>query len=76
MDASGNTARERAWCLVNTEGVACQARVMGYGNAAGSVQGGGLLKQIETVTVPAEAAAVVIEPSATGRVVVVPAERR
>lgn len=121
IDASGNTAQERAWCMVNTTGVArvdclketnaaqadrrrgavdtnstdyranavarckvfegvdrvaCEARVLGYGNAAGSVQGGGVIKQIETVELPARPAAVVIEPSATGRIVVVPGERR
>lgn len=121
LDASRNTAQERAWCMANTvdvarvdclkeagaaqaekrrgtldtntgsyganavercdvfegtERVACQARVVGYGNASGSVQGGGVIKQIETVEVPAGAAAVVIEPSTSGRVVVVPGEQR
>lgn len=121
IDASTNTAQERAWCTANTDGVArvdclkeagaaqaekrrgtldtntgtyganavqrcevfegtervaCQARVMGYGNASGSVQGGGVIKQIETVKLPASPAAVLIEPSATGRLVVVPGERQ
>ena len=121
IDASGNTAKARAWCMVNTDGVArvdclketnaaqadrrrgsmdtnssdyranavarckvfdgvdrvaSEARVLGYGNASGSVQGGGVIKQIETVELPARPAAVVIEPSATGRIVVVPGERR
>lgn len=31
---------------------ACKARVLGLGTAAGSVQGGGILKQIETVESP------------------------
>ncbi len=72
----GANAVQRCEVFEGTERVACQARVMGYGNASGSVQGGGLIKQIETVELPVRPAAVVIEPSATGRVIVVPGERQ
>ena len=74
--AYGANAVERCEVFEGTERVACQARVMGFGNASGSVQGGGVIKQIETVELPAVPAAIVIEPSASGRVVVVPGERR
>lgn len=72
----GANAVERCEVFEGTERVACQARVMGYGNASGSVQGGGVIKQIETVELPPGPAAVVIEPSTSGRVVVVPGGQR
>jgi hypothetical protein len=33
--------------------VACEARVMGFGGSSGSVAGGGMLRWVETVVVPA-----------------------
>lgn len=40
--------------------VACQARVLGYGNSSGSVEGGGVLREVETVRIPAGAGLVVL----------------
>lgn len=34
---------------------ACIARMKGYGSESGSVQGGGIIRQVETITVPAPA---------------------
>ena len=69
-------AVKRCDVFAGPERVACQARVVGFGNASGSVQGGGVIKKIETVELPSRPEALVIEPSASGRIVVVPGERR
>jgi hypothetical protein len=42
--------------------VACQARIVGYGKTEGSVAGGGAIRQIETVVVPAGATNVRVQP--------------
>lgn len=52
---------------------ACQARVMGFGSASGSVSGGGVLRQVETVVLPPGATSVTIEPRTSEPVVLVPA---
>jgi hypothetical protein len=52
---------------------ACQARMMGYGTASGSVAAGGLLREVETVVLPAGASSVIIEPKTADPVVLVPA---
>jgi hypothetical protein len=77
-DTGANTSNAVQRCEVfeGTERVACQARVLGYGNASGSVQGGGVIKQIETVELPNGPAAVVIEPGANGRLLVLPGARQ
>jgi hypothetical protein len=72
----GANAVKRCDVFDGAERVACQARVVGYGNATGSVQGGGVIKQIETVELPSRPAALVVEPSASGRVIVVPGQTR
>ena len=57
------------------EQIACQARIVGYGDAGGSVAGGGVIRQIETVVVPADAAKVQIQPQTqSGDIVVIPAK--
>ena len=54
--------------------VACQARIVGYGKADGSVAGGGVVRQVETVVVPADATNVRIQPqTSTDNIVVIPA---
>lgn len=54
---------------------ACQARVMGYGSTTGSVAGGGVLREVETVVLPPGATSVTIEPRTSDPVVLVPASR-
>lgn len=54
---------------------ACQARVMGYGSTSGSVAGGGILREVETVVLPQGATSVTIEPRTSDPVVLVPAAR-
>ena len=57
------------------EQIACQARVVGYGEAAGSVASGGVIRQVETVVVPADATNVRIQPQTPGGdIVVIPAK--
>jgi hypothetical protein len=45
---------QRCEALSGEDRAACKARMMGFGSASGSVQGGGIIRQVETV-VPAQA---------------------
>ncbi|MES2972454.1 MAG: hypothetical protein V4757_02555 [Pseudomonadota bacterium] len=57
LDTTGDlTANALARCNVlnGTDRVACEARVLGYGGAAGSVAGGGVIKEVEVISVPAD----------------------
>lgn len=65
-------AGARCDVLTGEDKAACQARVMGYGKTTGSVAGGGLLREVETVVVPAGSGAVTIQPQTANPVVVVP----
>jgi hypothetical protein len=51
---------------------ACQARVMGLGQASGSVAGGGILRWVETVVVEPEDGPVTISPKTDEAVILVP----
>jgi len=69
-------ANAMARCEVFTGGedkAACQARTLGMGSAQGSVAGGGLIKEVETVVLPAGQSSVTIEPKTSDPVVLVPA---
>ena len=48
----GANSLERCNVLVGEDKLACQARVVGYGNPQGSVASGGVVTEIETVVVP------------------------
>ena len=54
-------ALARCNVLTGEDKLACEARVVGYGNPQGSVAGGGVLTQIETVVLPS-AGVVTIQP--------------
>lgn len=55
---------------------ACQARVLGMGSVEGSVAGGGLLREVETVVLPEGQASVTVNPQTdAGPVVLVPETR-
>ncbi|MBC7548312.1 MAG: hypothetical protein H7224_06680, partial [Polaromonas sp.] len=56
-------ALARCNVLTGEDKLACEARVVGYGNPQGSVAGGGVLTQIETVVLPS--AGVVTIPQKT-----------
>ena len=51
---------------------ACEARVLGYGNVDGSVAGGGLIRESETVVLPPGQHSVTIDPQTDNPVVIVP----
>ncbi|MBX3657117.1 MAG: hypothetical protein KF740_01655 [Ramlibacter sp.] len=64
-------AVQRCEVLMGEDKIACQARVVGYGSTDGSVAGGGVIRQIETVAVPARATSVTIEPQTDDPVLVI-----
>jgi hypothetical protein len=66
-------ATARCNVLSGEDKAACQARVIGFGNISGSVAGGGLLREVETVVMPADAGSVTIQPQTSDPVVLVPA---
>ena len=68
-------AAARCNVLTGEEKAACEARVMGYGSTTGSVAGGGLLREVETVVIPQGSGSVTIEPKTSDPVVLVPATR-
>ncbi len=68
-------ALKRCDALVGEDKIACQARVVGYGNAQGSVAGGGVIREVETVVVPPDATNVRIQPQTNSNIVVIPAPR-
>jgi hypothetical protein len=61
--------------LAGEEKAACQARMMGYGSTSGSVSGGGVLREVETVVLPSGASSVTIEPKTDDPVVLVPSQK-
>jgi hypothetical protein len=76
LDNSGaqfqSNATARCDALQGEDAAACQARVMGYGNTTGSVAAGGVLREVETVVLPAGQSSVTIEPKTADPVVLVP----
>jgi len=60
--------------LNGVDKAACQARIMGYGSTEGSVAGGGVLREVETVVMPPGQNSIVIEPKTSDPVVLVPAK--
>ena len=78
LDNSGakfdNNAAARCDVLVGEEKAACQARMMGYGNTTGSIAGGGVLREVETVVLPPGSGSVTIEPKTSDPVLLVPAK--
>ena len=68
-------ALARCKVLTGEDKLACEARVVGYGNPQGSVAGGGVITQIETVAVP-PAGNVTIQPQTPNdTILVVPATK-
>ena len=78
LDTQGSLdANAMARCDAFTNGedkAACQARTLGMGSAQGSVAGGGLIKEVETVVLPSGQSSVTIEPKTSDPVVLVPAK--
>ncbi|MGC3986848.1 MAG: hypothetical protein QM777_20095 [Pseudorhodoferax sp.] len=65
-------AMRRCDALGGEDHAACTARVLGYGSQSGSVGGGGVIRQVETVVVPPGQTEVTIEPKTENPVLVVP----
>lgn len=69
-------AFKRCDALMGEDKIACQARIAGYGNTSGSVSGGGVIRQVETVVVPANASSVTVQPQTSAEtIIVVPAAK-
>ena len=67
-------AMQRCNVLPSQDRIACEARVAGYGNPQGSVAGGGVITEIETVVVPKNAGPVTIQPkTSSDTILVIPA---
>lgn len=73
------SANAAARCEVHMTGedrAACRARVMGMGEVEGSVAGGGLLREVETVVMPQGQASITVNPQTdAGPIVLVPETR-
>lgn len=72
QDQRAGNAMRRCDALSGEDHAACAARVLGYGNQSGSVAGGGVIKEVETVVVPPGQTEVTIEPKTDNPVLVVP----
>lgn len=66
-------ATARCNALTGEDAAACKARILGYGSTTGSVATGGVLREVETVVLPAGQSSVTIEPKTAEPVVLVPA---
>ena len=65
----------RCNALQGEDKIACEARVTGYGNPQGSVAGGGVITQVETVVVPATPEVINIQPqTSSDTIIVIPAK--
>ena len=77
LDNSGSqfdsNAATRCNVLTGEEQAACLARVQGFGSTTGSVAAGGLLREVETVILPAGQSSVTIEPKTADPVLLIPA---
>ena len=67
-------ARARCNVLSGEDKAACEARMMGYGSVSGSVAGGGLLREVETVVLPPGQDSVTIDAKTPAPVVLVPSQ--
>lgn len=78
LDTNGRdfetNALQRCDVFLSEERAACEARVAGYGSASGSVIGGGVIKQVETVVLPSGQRSVIIEPKTAHPVLLAPGQ--
>ena len=78
LDNSGGqfnvNAAQRCNVFTGEDKIACEARVSGQANTQGSVAGGGVIREVETVVVPRDGAVVNIQSQTnTDPIVVIPA---
>lgn len=74
LEDYAQNAAARCNVLQGEDRAACNARMMGYGNVEGSVAGGGLIREVETVTMPAGERTVTVQPQTSDPVVLLPAK--
>lgn len=68
-------ALKRCDVLQGEDKVACEARVTGYGSPQGSVAGGGVITQVETVVVPKSPEVINIQPqTSSDTIILIPAK--
>jgi hypothetical protein len=73
---SSNAAARCEVHMTGEDRAACRARVMGMGDVEGSVAGGGLLREVETVVMPEGQASITVNPQTeAGPIVLVPETR-
>jgi len=61
--------------LQGDDKIACEARVEGFGSPQGSVAGGGVITQVETVVVPQSPGVTTIQPqTSSDTIIVIPAK--
>jgi hypothetical protein len=78
LDSGANyqaNARARCAALAGEERSACEARMMGYGTVSGSVAGGGVIREVETVVMPPGQSSITVDPKTADPVVLVPAQK-
>ena len=68
-------ARARCNALGGEEKAACEARMMGYGTVSGSVAGGGVLREVETVVMPPGQSSITVDAKTQDPVLLVPAQK-
>ncbi len=69
-------ALQRCNVLQGEDKIACEARVTGFGSPQGSVAGGGVITQVETVVVPKGPEVINIQPqTSTDTIIVIPAAK-
>ncbi|MES2940505.1 MAG: hypothetical protein V4864_22695 [Pseudomonadota bacterium] len=77
LDTAGSpqaNATARCEVLAGEDKAACQARMLGYGSTEGTIAGGGVIREVETVVLPAGSSSVTIQPQTNSEpVVLVPA---
>jgi hypothetical protein len=67
-------ARARCNVLSGEDKAACDARMMGYGSVSGTVAGGGLLREVETVVMPPGQDSVTVDAKTPNPVVLMPSQ--
>jgi hypothetical protein len=72
----GTNAVARCEGMSDADMAACRARMMGYGQASGSVAGGGILRELEVVEMEPGQDSVNVAPKGNGPVLVVPAPKQ
>ena len=74
-DQFKSNALMRCNALQGEDKTACEARVLGYGNPQGSVAGGGVITEVETVVLPATPQIINIKPqTSSDTIILIPAK--